>query len=211
MTRRRHLEVAQLRPDEFAAAGRVLGRAFAADPLWTAVLTDSERRPDILVSMFTALTKATAVQGRAERTPDLGGVALWHPPGKDIGLWAMVRSGLALPRFVMGLKQDRKRTIEALRQIGGRKKVLMPEPHWYVSAIGVQPERQGQGVGTALMQHAITRADGDGVPIYLETESESNVAFYRKLGFAVIEEIEVGAAKVPIWLMSRPAAEPNPA
>ena len=39
-----------------------------------------------------------------------------------------------------------------------------------------------------------------------ETESESNVGFYRNLGFAVIEEIEVVAATVPIWLMSRPAA-----
>lgn len=207
MAGQQHLEVTQLRPDEYAAAGRVLGRAFETDPLWTAVLTDSERRPETLVRMFTALTKATAVQGRPEQTPDLGGIALWHPPGKDIGLWAMVRSGSALPRFVMSLgKPERKRMIGTLRQIGGRKKVLMPEPHWYVSAIGVEPERQGQGVGSALMQHAIARADRDGVPIYLETESESNVGFYRNLGFAVIEEIEVVAATVPIWLMSRPAA-----
>ena len=170
-------------------------------------LQKPERRPETLVRMFTALTKATAVRGRAERTPDLGGIALWHPPGKDLGLWDMVRSGSALPRFVLSLgKLDRKRMIEALRQIGGRKKVLMPEPHWYVSAIGVEPERQGQGLGSVLMNHALARADRDGVPIYLETESESNVGFYSHLGFAVIEEIEVGAAKVPIWLMSRPAA-----
>lgn len=206
MKEQQHLQVTQLRPDEYAAAGEVLGRAFEADPLWTAVLRDSARRPKILVDMFTALTRATAVQGRAEQTSDLGGIALWHPPGKDIGLWAMVRSGFALPRFVMSLGKDRKRTIKVLRQVGGRKKVLMPEPHWYVSAIGVEPGRQGQGVGSALMQHAITRADRDGVPIYLETESESNVGFYRHLGFAVIEEIAVVDATVPIWLMSRPAA-----
>lgn len=189
----------------------MLARAFHTDPLWTATFGDADRRPKMLAGMFTALVRAVAVTGVVEKTPDLSGVALWLPPGKDTGLWAMVRSGLAMPRFVMSLpKQDRKGMMTLLRQIGERRKLLMPEPHWYVAAIGVDPEFQGTGLGSVLMQHGITRADRDNRPIYLETESESNVGFYQHLGFDVIEEFTPEGLDLPMWLMARQASGSHP-
>lgn len=189
----------------FANAGEVLSRAFHTDPLWVTVIRDSERRPEMLATMFTGLTKTTiASHGMAERTLLMEGVALWLPPGRDIGLWAMVRSGLAMPRFVRSLpKQDRKRMMAVLRQIGERRKTLMPEPHWYVSAVGVDPQHQGKGFGSALMRHGVSRADRGDTPIYLETEAEENVGFYQHLGFEVIEELMPEGLDAPMWLMAR--------
>lgn len=202
------LAVTVLDPSEYALAGEVLGRAFQTDPLWTAVIRDHDRRCEMLVEMFTGLTKTTvAAQGTAEKTPHLNGVALWLPPGKNIGLWATLRSGLAMARFVIKLPgRDRKRMMTVLREVGERRKILMPEPHWYVAAIGVAPEFHGTGLGTILMRHGIARADRSRRPIYLETETESNVAFYQHLGFDVIEEFTPNGLSLPIWLMARDAS-----
>jgi ribosomal protein S18 acetylase RimI-like enzyme len=197
--------VVALDASEFDRAGEMLGRALQADPLWTAVIPDSSRRLPMLVRMFAALVRTTVVaQGIAEKTTDLEGVALWFPPGRDMGVWAMVRAGFAMPRLVMGLpKSDRKRMMAVLRQVGERRKTLMPEPHWYVPAIGVDTESQGMGFGSVLMKHGIARADRDEAPIYLETETERNVGFYRQLGFDVIEEFTPKGVDVQMWFMAR--------
>ncbi len=79
----------------------------------------------------------------------------------------------------------------------------MPEPHWYVAALGVDPEVQGQGLGSVLMAHGMARADRDGRPIYLETETERNVGFYRRFGFDVVEEFIPEGLNVPMWLLAR--------
>jgi len=71
---------------EFGQGGELLGRALQTDPLWTAVIGDAERRPEMLVRMFTALIRTTVVaKGVAEKTPGMEGVALWLPPGRDMG------------------------------------------------------------------------------------------------------------------------------
>lgn len=183
----------------------MLGRAFHDDPLWTALVPDPERRRTALATMFTALTRTVvAAGGLAETTSGFGAAALWQPPGRDIGSWAMVRSGLALPRFVIRMsRRDRGRMMGALRQIGDRRTQLMPGPHWYVPAIGVDPDHQGGGLGSALMGTGIERADRGGTPIYLETETEDNVGFYEHLGFEVLDEMVATPIDVRLWLMAR--------
>jgi ribosomal protein S18 acetylase RimI-like enzyme len=155
--------------------------------------------------MFTGVTKATvAARGLAETTPGIDAVALWLPPGKDFGFWAMVKSGFALPRFAMSLPaQDRNRMMAVLRQLGERKKALMPDPHWYLAAIRVDPERQGKGLGSTLVQSGIRRANQENTSVYLETETEGNVGFYQHLGFKVIEQVTAAGLDLRVWLMMR--------
>ena len=86
----------------------------------------------------------------------------------------------------------------------------MPEPHWYLPAIGVEPEHQDRGLGSALMRAGIRRADRDGKPIYLETETEGNVGYYEHLGFEVVEEMNATGVDLPLWLMSRRLSAPRP-
>jgi len=61
-------------------------------------------------------------------------------------------------------------------------------PHWYLMAIGTSPSRQGTGLGSALLELGTSKADAAGIPCYLETATESNVAFYSKRGFEVTGE-----------------------
>jgi GNAT superfamily N-acetyltransferase len=48
-------------------------------------------------------------------------------------------------------------------------------PHWYLPLIGVEPSRQGHGVGATLLHAMLARCDVDDLPCYLETFQPTNV------------------------------------
>ncbi len=75
------------------------------------------------------------------------------------------------------------------------------EPHWYLGTLGVDPDHQGRGVGTAMLRHWLEFAAGDPAPIYLETDRVENISFYQREGFEVVRETEVLGVK--IWCMRR--------
>lgn len=52
----------------------------------------------------------------------------------------------------------------------------------------------------------LARADREGMPCYLETETEGNVAFYRKRGFQVVSAGLVPGQSLRIWTMLRAPA-----
>jgi len=64
-------------------------------------------------------------------------------------------------------------------------------PHWYLVTIGTRQARQGQGLGSALVEVGTSRADAARVPCYLETGTQTNVDFYAKRGFQVVGHAEV--------------------
>ena len=83
--------------------------------------------------------------------------------------------------------------------------VLHPvDPHWYLGTLGVDPEHQGRGVGTALLRHWLARVAADASGAYLETDLQGNVRFYEREGFAVERETRVLGVRV--WCMHRPPA-----
>lgn len=136
---------------------------------------------------------------------ELGGfeaVALWLPPGHEIGFRAMVRSGFAPARFAITPPFPNMRQMTAmLREFEATHKKQMPDPHWYLMALGVDPAHHRNGHGSALVQHGIRRAAEDNHPIYLETESGGNVDFYKTLGFDVLDEIVIKAIDLPFTLL----------
>jgi len=78
-----------------------------------------------------------------------------------------------------------------------------PEPLAYLSLLGVSPDRQGTGVGTALLRAWLADVDAARQPAWLETARPENLPFYRRHGFDVAGELAI--FDVPVWLMARPA------
>lgn len=77
------------------------------------------------------------------------------------------------------------------------------EPHVHLGPIGVGPERQRRGVGSALMQHFVEQLECEKTAGYLETDRWENVGFYQKFGFSLRhEETVIGT---PVWYMWRPS------
>jgi ribosomal protein S18 acetylase RimI-like enzyme len=181
-------------------------RAFAEDPMWSCILPDRARRLERLPAMWDALIGFARVYGVALTTPEGKGAACWISPGRtSVTLWQLLRTGMALPRSMMALPKDaRGRFFRMMRFIEDGHKELMNGPHWYLWALGVAPEAQGQGIGRALLRPVLERADAGGHPCYLETQSEANVAFYRGSGFEVEAQRSEPVGDLPIWFMVRP-------
>ena len=77
------------------------------------------------------------------------------------------------------------------------------EASWYLGTLGVEPEAQGRGIGTALLGHWLERVDRERSAAYLETDVLANVGFYQRAGFGL--EGEGGVFDIPIWRMWRAA------
>jgi len=80
--------------------------------------------------------------------------------------------------------KETKARLEAFRRTleEQHEKNMLRIPHWHVINLGVVPNAQGRGVGTALLQAAFEIA-GD-LPLYLACQDDK-VSFFQKNGFAV--------------------------
>ena len=197
--------LAALTRDDVPAAGEVLARAFHADPLWGAVFADAPDREAILRS-FTAVPVRYSLRygGLHASSGHMEGVVAWVPGQRaEMSFWGLALSGALGPMVRIGqryggtLQQVFNPWTRARRQhMRGRRFV-------YVTVVGVAPEHQGQGIGRQLMTSLAGASDRSGLPVYLETETEGNVRFYERFGFAVVETITLPLVELPTWLMVR--------
>ena len=68
--------------------------------------------------------------------------------------------------------------------------------------LGTEPEQQGGGIGSALLDPVLRRCDSDGVAAYLESSKECNVDFYLRHGFTVTDCVDLPGGP-PLWFMWR--------
>lgn len=182
-------------------AAAVLARAFRDDPIQRYVVSDDTRRAHLLPWIFGAAVRYCLPYGEVYTTPELGGVACWLPPGSGTtDTWGMLRSGKILAPFRLGPAAF-VRFMGLASYMTAERERVMPAPHWYLLAIGVEPARQGEGIGGELLGPVLARADASGLPCYLETQTERNVKFYENHGFMVASTGE--ACGLHMWTMLR--------
>lgn len=74
-----------------------------------------------------------------------------------------------------------------------RIKALQPkEPLYYLWFIGVSPDAQNKGIGSALLSEVISDNEAEGRILCLETSTEKNIPWYQKFGFTVYDELDLG-------------------
>lgn len=81
--------------------------------------------------------------------------------------------------------------------------------HWYLATLGVDPPHQGKGYGGRLLDAVLPRADEGGMPAYLETDKERNLAFYARHRFEETDKLVPAADGPPTWTMWRDPVEPG--
>jgi predicted N-acetyltransferase YhbS len=69
------------------------------------------------------------------------------------------------------------------------------EPHWHLGPVGVLPELQGSGIGTALMRRFCHEVDARQAAAFLETDQSSNVRFYKSFDFHLVDEVDIFGVK----------------
>ena len=198
------MSVASLRESEISLAIEALAKAFRDNALNRAVIRsdDPERRLRSNRHGMRSLLPVAIVYGRvlvASCEGSLAGALVASPPNA----FPLPPPGW-VPRL-RGLMAQGWQVTRRWSEVFDALELLHPmEPHWYLGTLGVDPDRQSRGVGTALLSRWLAEVDRGGMPAYLETDSEGNVGFYQRLGFAV--ESEVSVLGVPVWTMCRRAA-----
>ncbi len=182
-----------------------LVRAFADDPVANFMFAGDRRRRLGLHSFFTSqINRQYLPGGHVYTTEDLAGAAVWGSPDRHRnGLTELLQLLPTAPFLVSA------RAVRALRLLFEVDSLHPKEPHWYLATLGTAPERQGQGVGAALLQPALALADRDGMPAYLESSKERNVSFYARFGFEVVEELHSAVGSPPMWRMWREPRVPE--
>lgn len=190
--------------DAVPAAGVMLARAFVDDPFFAYMDPDPTTRFDRVRWYLQAHTHACVLLGSAYVTAgDIRGIALWIPRGQAYGPEIERASGLADRPAVFGPEVEAR--MAALgRAFSGAVHEVAPEPHHYLSILGVDPDHQGQGIGGALLRPMLQRADHEGAVCYLETTRPQNVPFYERHGF--VAGTKRHAESIQFWPFRRDPA-----
>lgn len=184
--------------------GAVLGRAFHDDPVSLFMTPDEQQRPARLAGVFGAMARYLHMPfGGTEVLLQDGAIraaALWDPPGATQPAWW--RGLLMMAATTRVLRKDASKMATFGQTLD---RVRPKDQHWYLAVIGTEPDRQGTGLGTALIRSRLDRCDQEGLPAYLESSKESNVPYYEKFGFKVTQDLQIPDGGPTLWPMWREA------
>ncbi|HEX9522256.1 MAG TPA: N-acetyltransferase [Reyranella sp.] len=178
-----------------AAVLATLTLAFSSDPAtrWT------WPGPKAYLAAFPRFAKAFGGAafglGSAHRI-GLAGAALWLPPGAG--------SDEAALDALMESTADPQTAVDGPQIMRQMASYHPKEPHWYLPLIGIDPARQGKGLGGALMRHATDICDRDGVLAYLESSNPRNIPLYERHGFEILGTIQAGGSPVITPMLRKP-------
>ena len=194
-------------------AAVVAARAFHHDPFFEFLEPNPARRARGLALFFRAAVHALGTTGQitGARQSDgrLMGVAAWVPPGRyPLGGLAQFGEMLgALPGSDPAASRDCRDGVKYLTAI---EQAHPREPMWYLLLLVVDPLVQRAGLGTRLQAPVLEVADRDGLDCYLETQKPENLAYYRRFGYEVAEELRPVVGGPPLWTMRRPPGAAGP-
>ena len=187
-------------PDDVPDLADTLARAFHDDPGFSHLLPDPSDRTDRLRGFFETELRGTGISlERTWTTDDLSGAAIWMPPDKwRVPITTTLRELAPMTR-VFG------RRLPLAFRSRMRMEARHPKkpPHGYLLMMGVAPERQGRGLGTALLEPGLGALDKDRAPAYLEASSTRSRELYRRIGFEVTGQLDLPSGGPPLWLMWR--------
>ncbi|MEU7722754.1 GNAT family N-acetyltransferase [Streptomyces tibetensis] len=193
---------------------RLLDEAFQDDPVSGWVFPGAEERRAKHPGLMAAFTDIVLAAGRIDVTEDGSACALWlpmpadgdhdDPAGHD---GATEDEGPAQVREAVDPDNER------IEMIGRLTAAIHPtgRAHEYLWMIGVAPDRQGEGLGTALIEAVLDRCDRAALPAYLEASSARSRKLYERLGFEPVGpalDLPDGPAMWPMWREPRAHRQP---
>ncbi|MFD8254024.1 GNAT family N-acetyltransferase [Streptomyces werraensis] len=180
--------------EDVPAAVRTLARAFADYPFTRHVVAADDHQERVRRFQELFLTRVALEHGRVWVSDDRLAVAAWTTPERDPGP-ALAEVG----PLVAGLAGDRAAAFESAEH------ALAPhrpdEPVWFLDTVGVDPDAQGAGLGTAVLRPGLAAAERAGCAAFLETSHARNVRFYERLGFTVTAEVPLPDDGPVTWCM----------
>jgi ribosomal protein S18 acetylase RimI-like enzyme len=177
---------------DVARIASTLARAFFDDPVFRWTFPDDERRRGVLPGVFSIFTEAFEPYGETYLAGEASGAALWAPPGQ-----APVSD--EFNERLAGAAEADERFFEIAELFDNRHPA---GSYYYLQFLGVDPERQGYGIGSAMLDYMLQRCEREGVRAYLDATSPRNKRLYERYGFRATGEFAPKGGP-PLWAMWR--------
>lgn len=157
--------------------------AFRTDPFLRRLFPDEAEYAAHAPTFFGALFDKRVGAGTIWMADAAASIAMWDGPG------SMPLPVLDLPKTALTLLGEYEQAVEG---------ALPDTRHWYLGVLATDPLHAGRGLGRAVMRAGLARAAAEGLPAFLETTNEQNVALYQRAGWMVARELE---QPMRIWVM----------
>jgi ribosomal protein S18 acetylase RimI-like enzyme len=182
---------------------RTLARAFFDDPVALWAFPPERLRLGALERFQALRLRQLLVDQEVWTTSELTCAALWAPPERwktTLAQDVVFLRCFAHPRLLA------RAPIAIPGMLALQRSHPAHPPHYYLALLGTDPDHQGQGLGTALLAPVLEQCDRDGVGAFLESSKESNIAFYSRHGFRVVQEFPLlrGPRMWKMWREPRP-------
>ena len=193
-----------LRGPALDQATEIAVRAFDDDPFFSYLFPKPDRRHRSVGRLHRAVMvdlAGLAVTRSAVLDGKVVGVALWVGPGR----WPYP-PGVQL-RQLFGALRASLPDVGALGRAGrilrAVEKAHPRVPQWYLQLLMVDPDVQRQGIGGLLQAPMLDTCDREGLPAWVETQKEENLAYYGRFGFAVVREHHPVEDGPSMWSLRR--------
>ncbi|MFG3210173.1 GNAT family N-acetyltransferase [Streptomyces tendae] len=182
--------------DDRGLVVRLLDEAFQDDPVSSWVFPGEEYRRRTHHRLMAAFADAVFADGRVDLTEDGAACALWLPVTAD-----EQPAAEDVPAQIREAVDPENERVELIARLTDG---IHPtgRAHEYLWMIGVVPGRQGEGLGTALIESVLDRCDREGLPAYLEASSARGKVLYERLGFEFTGralDLPDGPRMWPMW------------
>jgi ribosomal protein S18 acetylase RimI-like enzyme len=179
----------------------LLAESLFDDPLQQWLFPNASKRLAATTRMFRHLLKPKLAAGLVRiirhSTGELASVAVWTPPYPP----APSRFERYTESFFMRLTYGRR--LHEVREAFTKLAARHPhQPYWYLQALATRADQRGQGHARKLLDEKFSVSDANCLLLGLETSNPTNVPYYERLGFAIVNEARL-TPQLPVWLMCR--------
>ena len=169
----------------------LLSRVLRDEPHFRYMVPDPPERRRILSWFFNSVAIPTSLfHGEVYTTADLQAGVLWIRPESAGTFQRMLCT--AVPAMSHVGRQMEKVFFQLARQ-----------PHWYLVSLGVEPSKNLEVTGRALLEPVLFRADLEERPCYVESFHEGNLRFYESMGFRIEGAGNISSDGPNFWAMIR--------
>jgi GNAT superfamily N-acetyltransferase len=192
------LVIRNVTPVDTAQITGLLAAAMGDGPVARWLTPEADIRQDYAPAYFEIFAEHAVRYGEVyasvdEQTAELSGVALWFP------LTSLIPGPAD---YDQRLKDASGSAFDRVRELDAALEAHHPvEPHHYLAFLAVRPDRQGRGIGSALLDRHHARLDSAGIPAYLEANDPRNRDLYLRHGYVSRAEIRLndGPSIWPMW------------
>ena len=168
-------------------ASLVLRDAFMDYPAFKYLFPEINERKKKLRFVMMFFIKCGLLQGEViAPSKNLECISIWYHSGNlNMGFTGLLKAGLLSTIYNLNIK-----SFVQFKNLGDAKKdnrkALLENEYYLLDIIGVDPSFERQGYARHVIDTMIEKMEKENVSCFLETSNFTNIDYYKKFGFALI-------------------------